>query len=126
MRRVVVDSSALLAVLFAEPCAERVATILSAAEQPMMSAVNYTECLIRVLDRAPTAAETLDLALAEFALEIVPVDRALASDAAQARLRYPINLGDCFAYALAKSRGLALLTLDSDFGKTDVELVDLT
>lgn len=126
MRRVVVDSSALLAVLFAEPLAERVANILSAAEQPVMSAVNYTECLIRVLDRAPAAAKTLELALAEFALEIVPVDRALASDAASARLRYPINLGDCFAYALAKSRGMALLTLDTDFGKTDVVLVDLT
>jgi ribonuclease VapC len=122
---VVVDTSALLAVLFAEPPAERVARILSAAEQPMMSAVNYTECLIRVLDRAPAAAQTLERVLAEFALEIVPVDRSLASDAAQARLRYPINLGDCFAYALAKARGMALLTLDADFSKTDVELVEL-
>jgi ribonuclease VapC len=122
---VVVDSSALLAILFAEPGAERVASILSTAEQPMMSAVNYTECLIRLLDRAPSAATTFDHVLAEFALEIVPVDRALANDAAQARLRYPINLGDCFAYALAKSRGVALLTLDADFGKTDVALVDL-
>ncbi|MGD9582937.1 MAG: type II toxin-antitoxin system VapC family toxin [Lysobacterales bacterium] len=122
----VVDTSALLAVLFAEPQAERVAQILSAADQPMMSAVNYTECLIRVMDRAPAAAGTLELALAEFALEIVPVDRAMASDAAQARLRYPINLGDCFAYALAKARGMALLTLDADFSKTDVALVALT
>jgi ribonuclease VapC len=123
---VVVDSSALLAVLFAEPLAERVANILSASEQPVMSAVNYAECLIRVLDRAPLAANTLERTLAEFALEIVPVDRMLASDAAIARLRYPINLGDCFAYALAKSRGMTLLTLDADFDKTDVALVDLT
>ncbi len=121
----VVDSSALLAVLFAEPSAERLANIMSAAERPLMSAVNYTECLIRVLDRAPAAAKTLELALAEFALEIVPVDRALASDAAAARLRHPVNLGDCFAYALAKSRGMPLLTLDADFAKTDVALVDL-
>ncbi len=119
----VVDTSVLLAVLFAEPQAQRLAQILSTANQPMMSAVNYTECLIRVLDRAPDAAETLERALAEFALEVVPVDRVLASAAAQARLQYPINLGDCFAYSLAKARGLPLLTLDSDFNKTDVQLV---
>ena len=119
----VVDSSALLAVLFAEPQAERIAQILSEAENPIISAVNYTECLIRVLDRAPDAAETLERALAGFALEVVPVDRFLASIAAAARLRYPINLGDCFAYALAKSRKLPLLTLDGDFSKTDIQLV---
>jgi ribonuclease VapC len=119
----VVDTSALLTVLFAEPQAQRLAQILSAANQPMISAVNYTECLIRVLDRAPDAAEALEGALAEFALEVVPVDRVLASAAAQARLQYPINLGDCFAYSLAKARGLPLLTLDSDFNKTDIQLV---
>ncbi len=119
----VVDTSALLAVLFGEPHAERIAEILSSANQPMMSAVNYTECLIRVLDRAPEAANTLEIALAAFDLEVVPVDRVLANTAAQARLQYPINLGDCFAYSLAKARGLALLTLDSDFNKTDVQLV---
>ena len=119
----VVDSSALLAVLFAEPQAQRIAEILSAADQPIISAVNYTECLIRVLDRAPDAAETLERALAGFALEVVPVDLLLASVAANARLRYPINLGDCFAYALAKTRKLPLLTLDGDFSKTDIQLV---
>ena len=119
----VVDTSALLAVLFGEPRAAELAQLLSSAKQPIMSAVNYTECLIRVLDRAPDAAETLERALAEFDLEIVPVDRVLASAAAQARLRYPINLGDCFAYSLAKARGLPMLTLDSDFKKTDIQLV---
>jgi ribonuclease VapC len=121
--RMVVDTSALLAVLFAEAQASELARLLSNANQPIMSAVNYTECLIRVLDRAPDAAETLERALAEFDLEVVPVDRALASAAAQARLRYPINLGDCFAYSLAKARGLPLLSLDSDFKKTDVQLL---
>jgi len=121
----VVDTSALLAVLFAEPQAARMAQILSAAAQPMMSAANYTECLIRVLDRAPQAAASLERVLAEFALEIVPVDRTLAHAAALARLQYPINLGDCYAYALAKQRALPLLTLDADFGKTDVEIVGL-
>ena len=119
----VVDSSALLAILFAEPKAERIAEILSADEHPIISAVNYTECLIRVLDRAPDADETLERILAGFALEVVPVDILLASTAARARLRYPINLGDCYAYALAKTRNLPLLTLDSDFSKTDIRLI---
>ncbi len=121
----VVDTSALLAVLFGEPRAGQLAQILSNAKHPIMSAVNYTECLIRVLDRAPDAAATLERALAEFDLEVVPVDRVLASAAALARLRYPINLGDCFAYSLAKARGLPLLTLDSDFKKTDIQLVSI-
>ncbi len=119
----VVDTSALLAVLFGEPRATQLAQILSTANHPIMSAVNYTECLIRVLDHAPDAAKTLERTLAEFDLEVVPVDRVLASAAALARLRYPINLGDCFAYSLAKARGLPMLTLDSDFKKTDIELV---
>jgi len=119
----VVDSSALLAVLFAEPQAERIAQILSETAHPIISAVSYSECLIRVLDRAPDAGEKLENALAGFALDVVPVDRALASVAAHARLRYPINLGDCFAYALAKTRHLPLLTLDGDFSKTDIPLV---
>ena len=121
----VVDTSALLAVLFAEPQAERIAEILSAAEQPVMSSVNYTECLIRVLDRAPDATEQLENVLAAFALDIVQVDRILASAAAHARLQYPINLGDCFAYSLAKARSLPLLALDSDFKKTDIQLVTI-
>ena len=119
----VVDTSALLAVLFGEPRAAELAQLLSSANRPIISAVNYTECLIRVLDRAPDAAETLEHALAEFDLEVVAVDRVLASAAALARLRYPINLGDCFAYSLAKARGLPMLTLDSDFKKTNIQLV---
>lgn len=116
-------SSALLAILFAEPQAQRIAEILSATEQPLISAVNYAECLIWVLDRAPDAAETLERALSGFVLEVVPVDLQLASVAAHARLRYPINSGDCSAYALAKVRKLGVLTLDSDFAKTDIPLV---
>lgn len=121
----VVDTSALLALLFAEPQSQRIAEILSAATCPMMSAVNYTESLIRVLDRNPGSAQALEQTLTDFALEIVPVDRALAGAAARARLQYPINLGDCFAYALAKANNVALLTLDSDFRKTDAQLVEL-
>lgn len=39
------------------------------------------------------------------------------------RLRYPLNLGDCFAYALAKQEDCPLLTLDRDFRNTDIEVI---
>lgn len=51
-------------------------TLASAADQPMTSAGNYAEPSIEALDRARAAAKTLELALAEFALEIVPLERA--------------------------------------------------
>ena len=46
-----------------------------------------------------------------------------AEIAASARLRYPLNLGDCFAYALAKDEACPLLTLDRDFRKTDLAVI---
>jgi len=55
----------------------------------------------------------------------VPDERALAHAVALARLQYRIELGGCYAYALAKQRALPLLTLDPDFGKSDSELVGL-
>lgn len=70
-------------------------------------------------------ADLLQKALDEFALDVALVDRAVASEAAHARLQYPINLGYCFAYALAKARSLPLLSLDSDFNKTDIRLVTI-
>ena len=53
-------------------------------------------------------------------LEITPPEYLLA---AESRLRFPLNLGDCFAYAAAIVRGLPLLAVASDFGSTDVTLV---
>jgi ribonuclease VapC len=58
-----------------------------------------------------------------FGLEIVPVDRKLATAAVSAFDRYGtarLNLSDCFAYGLAKSRGLPLLFKGNDFLKTDI------
>ena len=43
--------------------------------------------------------------------------------AAAARLRYPFNLGDCFAYALAKEQNEPLLTLDRDFRRADIPVI---
>ncbi len=113
----VVDTSALLAILFDEPhaawCAERMA---EAAGDVAMSTVNLAETLILVADRRPGAVRAIEETLVESgAIRFVPPDAAQARAAAAARLRFPLNLGDCFAYALAVAESAELLTLDRDF-----------
>lgn len=88
-----------------------------------MSTVNLAECLIRFRDRQPADAELLQARLLATRIQFIPPDTAQAVLVAQARLALPLNFGDCFAYALAKTQGVALLTLDSDFRSVDVSLV---
>ena len=56
-------------------------------------------------------------------IRIVGPTRRQAEMAAAARLRFPLNLGDCFAYALAMDEDCPLLTLDKDFRSTDIRVV---
>jgi len=56
-------------------------------------------------------------------IRIVCPTRRQAEMAAAARLRFPLNLGDCFAYALAMDEDCPLLTLDKDFRSTDIRVV---
>lgn len=120
---VVVDSSALLAVVFAGESAEWVARRLAEAPSRVMSTVNLAEVLIRVRDRFPLGFGRVEDALLSGGIEFVAPDAAQARAAAEARLRFPLNLGDCFAYALARSQDLPLLTLDSDFRATDCDVI---
>ena len=113
----VVDTSALLAILFDERhaawCAERMA---DAAGDLVMSTVNLAETLILVADRRPEALRTVEEQIVSSgAIRFVPPDAAQAQVAATARLRFPLNLGDCFAYALAVAENAPILTLDRDF-----------
>lgn len=119
----VVDTSAILAVAFDEPHADwALGKIRTAATVPKMSAVNLTEALILFRSRKP--ATYLDMqAILVGLVKIEPVSQVQAEVAAWARLRYPLNLGDCFAYALAKALDEPLLTLDSDFRHTDISVV---
>jgi uncharacterized protein with PIN domain len=99
----VVDTSVLLAVFFAEPAGGWAAKQLAAhASELRMSTVNLTETLIRVRDRQPQLYETIETELLTSGIRFVPPDVEQAKIAAEARLRYPLNLGDCFAYALAR------------------------
>lgn len=120
----VVDTSALLAIFFAEPQAEWVAARLAAqADTLCMSTVNLTETLIRIRDRRPESFAQIEDELMNSGIRFVPPSVEQAQIAAEARLRYPLNLGDCFAYALAKVEDLPIMALDRDFRAVDRPIV---
>lgn len=119
----VIDSSAILAVYFREPTAPWVSRQTDAAPRVLMSTVNLAESLMRIRDKHPAKADDLERRLLASRTEFVAPDVSQATLAAHARGRYPLNLGDCFAYALAKTQNLPLLTLDRDFRSTDVQVI---
>jgi ribonuclease VapC len=88
-----------------------------------MSTVNYAELLILVQDRQPVALAEVRESIESSSIRLVPPTPRHAEIAADARLRYPLNLGDCFAYALAIEEECPVLTLDRDFRRTGLSLV---
>ena len=120
---IVVDTSVILAIFFDEAHAEWAAAQLGAAAHLQMSTVNLAETLIRLRDARPSVADELEARLMSSGIRFVPPDADQARLAAAARLRYPLNLGDCFAYALAAAEGASILTLDRDFRALDVDVV---
>lgn len=93
------------------------------ADSLCMSTVNLTETLIHLRDRQPDDFQTAEQLLFAGGIRFVPPDVAQARIAAEARLRFPLNLGDCYAYALAKSEQCSILTLDRDFRSLDCEVL---
>jgi ribonuclease VapC len=124
MSPVVVDTSALVAVLFDEEHgAWAAARMEELAGDLRMSTVNLAETLILVRDRRPGIADAIEQTLLDGGIRYVAPDAEQARLAAAARLRYPLNLGDCFAYALARTEACPILTLDPDFRRTDCEVL---
>jgi ribonuclease VapC len=80
-----------------------------------MSSINYAETLLAAADRRVGSASEIRALFSASGVEIASVTAQLAEIAAQARIAFPLNLGDCFAYALAKQQDFPLLTLDRDF-----------
>ncbi len=116
----VVDTSAILAVLFNEKQGPKVAEIMEASSHQLrMSTVNLAETLILLEDRQPQLFEELKKDILSLSIRFVSPSVAQAEVAAAARLKYPLNLGDCFAYALSKEEDCPILTLDLDFKRTD-------
>ncbi|WP_205602587.1 type II toxin-antitoxin system VapC family toxin [Chelativorans alearense] len=128
--QVIVDASAILAILLKEPEEGRFADLLAEAkERASLSPVNYLEVALRV-DRGdmPEASQKLDEILHRMNVEIAdltPEQTLLAREAyrkyGKGNHKAKLNLGDCFAYALAKARGESLLFKGNDFSHTDVE-----
>lgn len=120
----VVDTSILIAVLFNEKwCAWATDQLQANRPHLRMSVVNYAEALILIADRQPKRLDEVREAIEASVIQLVPPTPWHAEIAAAARLRYPLNLGDCFAYALAKDEDCPLLTLDRDFRKCDITVV---
>jgi ribonuclease VapC len=124
----IVDTSALMAILFAESDAEQFATAIAEATLCRLSAGSFVEAAVVIESHSKGGAgHQLDALLREAKIKIEPVTEAQAQVARQAFLdfgkgRHPagLNFGDCFAYALAKSTGEPLLFKGSDFARTDV------
>ena len=125
MSGLVIDTSAVIAVLLGEPESARCIEAMSTDAPLLMSAGTLAELVIVAGRRGARAA--LDRLLVRLKLEIVPVtgaDARLVADAYDqwGKGSHPasLNFGDCFAYALANARGLPLLFVGDDFARTDV------
>jgi len=120
----VVDTSVILSVLFDEPSAAwAVERLEEHAPELRMSTVNLAETLILLRDRQPQLCEELEELVLTSGIRFVAPTVAQARIAAAARHRFPLNLGDCFAYALAQAERVSVLTLDADFARTDIPVV---
>jgi ribonuclease VapC len=124
----VVDTSALVAILFDEPEADRFGQALAAAPLRLLSAITRVELSIVIEGRKRDAGRAdLERLLQQGAFEIVsvtPQQAEIAIDGfrrfGRGRHRAGLNIGDCFSYALAMSTGDPLLFKGNDFIHTDV------
>lgn len=121
----VVDTSVLLAIFFKEKHVFWAKSQLKTHQKALrMSTVNLAEVLILLQDRQPKLFEKLKKEVFSLPIRFIPPSTSQAEISAQARLQFPtLNLGDCFAYALAKEESCPILTLDGDFKKTDMEVL---
>jgi ribonuclease VapC len=126
----IIDTSALIAILRDEPEAVSCARAIEAVSDRRVSAANYVEAAL-VIDgsRDPIASRRFDEFFEEAELVIEPVTERQAKIAREAYRDFgkgsghpaKLNFGDCFAYALAKVRGEPLLYKGTDFAHTDLK-----
>ena len=129
----IVDSSAIVAILGSEADADSLEAALVGAPIRRVSSVNYVEAAV-VIDsrRDPILSRGLDefLRQTQTVIETVTPEQARIAreayrDFGKGRHRAGLNLGDCFAYALAKVAGEPLLCKGDDFKKTDIEVAEV-
>ena len=126
----IIDTSALLAILYEEPDAHLYEQALNDARAPKMSMANFLEAAIAVERRFDVAkGRELDDLMERVGIELVPltldqvrVARQAWRDFGEGRGSPPavLNYGDCFAYALARVTGEPLLFKGNDFAQTDI------
>jgi len=120
-------------VLLHEENAAAMAQAIERGSPCLLSAANLLEAAIVIESRKGEAGgRELDLLLYRAGIEVVAVDQDQAEIARLAWRRFGkgqhpagLNYGDCFAYALAKSRRAALLFTGNDFARTDIERIPL-
>lgn len=124
----IVDTSAVLAILFVEPEAQRIADAMETSPFCRFPASCLLEATITLLGRnGEEGLRDLDLFMAKSRMEISSFTESQARLAREAFIRYgkgrhpaKLNFGDCMAYALAKETGEKLLFKGTDFAHTDI------
>jgi ribonuclease VapC len=126
----VIDTSAIIAIMKLESDATEYASVLASETPRYISAGTRFECGIVVgRELGPKGLANLRILLEGTNVETVPFDGAQSEAGLQGYMTYGrgsghkagLNFGDCFAYALAKTRKLPLLFKGDDFIHTDVE-----
>ena len=124
----IIDSSAVIALVLDEPEADRIQAALLGSERARLPAPAYVECCLVLGGRFGEAGVArLDAFLLQYRLAVITFNDAHARAARDAFLafgkgRHPaaLNFGDCMSYAVAKAEGLPLLFVGDDFRRTDL------
>lgn len=121
MNKVVLDASALLAMIYEEPGQEKVKEMLS---HSLISTVNFSEVVAKILDRQPELSKIMVLTLLDsFRLNCIDFDEEQAEIAGELRpltKKYGLSLGDRCCLALAKQKTLKVLTADRQWAQIDL------
>jgi ribonuclease VapC len=124
----IVDTSAVIAMLFGEPEAASFAHAINASPNRRISAASWMEAALVADNRSDLAAAEFDAFMERLGLEVMPFTIEQARRARDAHRRFgkgrhpaKLNLGDCFSYALAQERNEPLLFKGDDFAQTDVK-----
>lgn len=125
---IAVDSSVVVAIMRHELDARMWTEVLDRTDAAIMSVVSYVEASMVIAGRRPDAdVGSVERLLQSLQIEIVPVTIEQGAAALNAFMSYGkgrhgarLNFGDCFSYALAKSRNLPLLFKGQDFSYTDI------
>lgn len=125
----IIDTSAMIAILYKEPEAAAFVQIIHDADTSRISVASYVELSMVVesqlgaegMRQADTFVRRASISIEPVTLEQGEVARQAFLDFGKGRHKAGLNFGDCFSYALAKATGEPLLFKGNDFGQTDIK-----